>query len=265
MTHRFFLGGHDLEMIEIAALVHEVRGFEAVCDKGLAWGARVSHCAAEITAAHAQGLISVAVELSDDMPVDWPPRARLVLVDHHGARAGEPASIRQVFKLLGLPESRWTRRMDLVAANDSGHVAAMRAIGADEREMRAIRADDRAAQGITPAEETAGLAALRTAVPVLNGAALLVCLPHDRSATVTDPHALEPEFAGLPRALIIEGKHACNVFGPRRWIDALAAAHPTGWSGGAGPQGFFGLAGMPPDASGAIFKILAKLTCESLG
>lgn len=259
MTCRFFLGGRDLEMVEIAALVRDARGEGALCDKGLAWGARLSAYAAEIEAAHAAGLTPVAVELTDDMPARWPARARLVLVDHHGARSGEPASIRQVFDLLGLPAGRWSRRLALVAANDTGHVAAMRAIGADEAEMRAIRAQDRAAQGVTTADEAAGLVALRAGELVLGGAALLVRLQHDRSATVADPHALEVEFASLPRALVIEGRSSAQVFGPRRWIEALAAAHRAGWSGGNGASGFFGLGGPPPGPLAAVARTLSDV------
>jgi len=263
MTLRFFLGGYDLEMREIAALVRAECGAAALCDKGLAWGARLSDCADEIAAAHAAGLTPVAVELADDMPAEWAPRARLLLVDHHGARAGDPASIRQVFDLLGLPAARWSRHLMLVAANDSGHVEGMRAAGADAAEMRAIRAADRAAQGILPAEEAAGLAALRTGQTVLGGAALLVRLPHNRGATVTDPHALEPEFAALPRALVVEGPGSTHVFGPRSWIETLAAAHPSGWSGGGGPHGFFGLAGAPPVALAAIAATLSGVLALS--
>jgi hypothetical protein len=39
MTLRFFLGGHDLEMLEIGRLVVATLGPEALVDKGLPWHA----------------------------------------------------------------------------------------------------------------------------------------------------------------------------------------------------------------------------------
>ena len=87
------------------------------------------------------------VELEDDLGLG----DHCLSINHHGPVAGAdaPTALHQVFDLLGLPPEGWTRRMELVAANDRGHVAAMRHIGAGLEEIREIRAADRAAQGIT--------------------------------------------------------------------------------------------------------------------
>lgn len=277
----FFLGGYDLEMVTIRDLLH-AEG-QSVVDHQLGWGARLSHYRAEMEAAFAAGDTLIGVELTDDLPPEWPPRAALTLVDHHGERAGEPCALRQVFALLGLPEARWTRQFTLIAANDTGHVKAMAAMGASRAEMAAIRAGDRAAQGITPEEEAAGRIALAQAqiITPAPGAAPLrvVRLPHARTATVTDPLALEPgegaegsftsphswrggSIGRLKSArssnglwggghnagnkemdLLILSPDSTHFFGSGSRIAALDAAFPGGWRGGELPtRGFWGVA-----------------------
>jgi hypothetical protein len=233
---RFFLGGHDLEMVTIAELVRAELGGAAVADKGLRWGARAEAYGDEIAAWRAMGGLAVLVEL----PGLEGPAPDLIAVDHHGARAAEPSALRQVFALLGLPEARWTRRFALIEANDVGHVAAMRAMGATAAEMAAIRAADRAAQGITPAEEVAGRAALMAARSALGGRLMVVHLPHARTATVMDPLALEQ--GGATRDVLVLTPGGPQFFGQGSAIAALDAAFPGGWRGGELPRrGFWGL------------------------
>lgn len=245
----FFLGGYDLEMVTIRdALIGEG---QRVVDHRLGWGARLSHCKTQMEAAFAAGNPLIAVELTDDLAADWPPRIALTRIDHHGERAGEPYSLRQIFALLALPDKRWTRHFALIAANDTGHVKAMAAMGASRAEMAAIRKGDRAAQGITPAEEAAGRIALAEAqlIPIAGGEALrVVRLPHARTATVTDPLALsgeEPtgkEAEGKEVDLLILSPESTHFFGAGTRITALDAAFPGGWRGGKLPQrGFWGV------------------------
>lgn len=244
---RFFLGGHDLEMVTIADLVRAERGAGAVVDKGLAWGARASAYAAEIAAAVRDGVRPVLVELQADTAL--PDGA--VAVDHHGARAGEPAALRQVFDLLALPPERWTRHFELVALNDVGHVRAMRRFGAGADEIAAIRAADRAAQGVTAAEEAAGLAALAGTEAALGGSLAVVRLPHGRTATVTDPRAI----AGDDGDLLVLSPAATHFFGAGDRIARLDAAFPGGWRGGELPhRGFWGI-GRPIDSDEAVAAI----------
>ena len=234
----FFLGGRDLEMATIRALLDRLMRagdarVAAVHDPGLAWGAAASDHAAEIGVAAAAGLVPVLVELAPDIAL--PPGT--LQIDHHGERTAEPCALRQVFDLLTLPAADWTRQLALVAANDTGHVPGLRAMGATEAEVAASRAADRAAQGITAAEEAAGLAALAAARLALRGTLRIVRLPHGRAATVADPLALRDDTRDL--LLLTPGTR--EFYGSGARIARLDAAFPGGWRGGALPQrGFWG-------------------------
>ena len=248
---RFFLGGQDLEMVTIADLVRRVLGPAAVVDKHLAWGAKASDYSAEIAAWRAEGGTAVLVELPLDAGLG--PAPDLLLVDHHGDRAAEPPSLRQVFALLGRPEAEWGRHFALVAANDVGHVAALRAMGASVAEIAAIRAADRRAQGVTVAEEAAGLAALAAARRAAGGRLLVVALPHGRSATVMDPLAIGP--APAPADVLVISPGGPQFFGGGAAVAALDAAFPGGYRGGELPRrGFWGLGRPVPEA--ALLRVL---------
>jgi hypothetical protein len=230
----FFLGGHDLEMITIKDMLALHRPQYKVFDKGLSWGAMQSDYRQEIAACSANGDIIVCVELGLDL--ELPVTA--IMVDHHGARSQEPSSLSQVFDILELPQAAWTRQYDLVSANDTGHIVAMRAMGATHDEIMDIRARDRAAQGITQAEEQEGLVALQSAQPILDDQILVVRLPHGRTATVADPLAV----ANDPRDLLVLSPQATNFFGSKSRIRNLDIVFPGGWSGGGGDQrGFWGI------------------------
>ncbi len=256
----FFLGGRDLEMVEIAALTASRLGRDAVVDDSLGWGARLSHYARRIETVVAAGRRAAAVELIDDMPVDWSARRGLTLIDHHGDRAGGPSSLAQTFALLGLPVSAWTRRMTLVEANDIDHLRGLFATGASPEETAAIRAEDRAAQGITAAEEAAGAEAARAARLAFGGTLRLIALSHGRMAAAMDPLALAL-WPALPEVLI-ETPGEIGYFGRGAGVFALDAAFPGGWRGGHLPEnGFWGHAGRvgtpPPTAKAALAALAA--------
>lgn len=238
--YRFFLGGHDLEMVEIARLVASA-GF-TVDDKRLAWGARASAYAAEIAAALAAGRTPVLVELAYDLPsaVD---RTALVEVDHHGARAGadRPSSLAQVFALLQAAGAtvEWTRWHDLVAANDIAHARGMRAIGATVEEIRAVRDADRVAQGITAEVEAASREALRGARRV--GTLRLIETGLPTSSAIMD--FLLPEYGGPADGVgdtLVVMPTTVAFFGRGAAIAELRSV-PGCWYGGALPHdGFWG-------------------------
>lgn len=249
----FFLGGRDLEMQAIAELlaVHAPGRFH---DRGLGWGAAASAYAQEIADCVEAGQRPVLVELEWDLPPTL--REQVLLVDHHGERAGEhaPTSLEQVFALLQLRAQDWTRRLALIAANDRGHVRAMQAIGASVEEMREIRAADRAAQGITPAEEQAAAEAIERRETSANGRFCWVTLPHARTAAVADRLDAALGGPGVDNLLVIS-PHEVNFYGDGNLIAALDARFPGGWRGGELPRrGYWGHAAADAAAVQALIE-----------
>lgn len=229
----FFLGGHDLEMTAIRGLLEEFAEGR-FCDKALKWGAKASDYRAEITEAISKGMTPVLIELEDDIGLG---EEVAVKVDHHGERAGadKPASIEQVFKLLGLPAARWTRRLDLVCVNDKGYIPALVAAGASQEEIIKIRAEDRRAQGITEEESEAGVKAAGGARVSSKGTLTVVNLPHARTAAVTD--VMDPALGGKGYVnLLIISPGEVNFFGHGDKVFALDKAFPGGYFGGSLPE-----------------------------
>lgn len=232
------LGGPDLEMATIAQLARSAGA--RVHDRRPRWGARASLYLAEIRHALATGHTPVAVELANDLPPPLHADPRIIWVDHHGPRAGAqaPTSLHQVFALLALPPHTWTREHQLIAANDSGYIPALRKLGASPQEIARIRAADRAAQGITPEQESAAQPAIDHARHYAQGRLTVIHLPHTRSAVVTD--RLEATGQNPPHLLIL-APGEINYFGPWATIEALDRRYPGGWSGGARPHyGYWG-------------------------
>ena len=256
--HRFFLGGRDLEMVEIAALLREAGLGERIVDAGLAWGARASDHAGAVERALAAGETPVLIELLDDLPVEI-DRRRLVEIDHHGARAGHgrPTSLEQIFDLVGRPAGlTWTRRRALVAANDRGHAGAMRALGANPEEIRAIRDADRAAQGIGPeveAESRRAIDAARRAGPLL-----VVETSAPTSSAIFD--RLLPEYGGPGTDdVLVEMPQIWAFSGDGRVIADLSTT-PECWYGGDLPErGFWGAPRAAWTREELVERILALL------
>ncbi|ETX03376.1 MAG: hypothetical protein ETSY2_33635 [Candidatus Entotheonella gemina] len=250
----FFLGGYDLEMLTIRDLLREYNP-ECVYDNQLSWGASTSAYQAEIASALTHHMTPVLVELPDDLDLD---PSRIIVVDHHGERAGKdrPSSLHQVFDLLDLPPERWTRWFDLVAANDSGYIPAMLALGAAPAEIAEVRAADRAAQGISEEQERQGANAAAQATVLADGKLTLVHLEHNRTATVTD--RLQPELGGPGYDnLLVLSPDETNFYGTGDLIAQLDEAFPGGWSGGALPErGFWGHSSSQPDVLPFILKCI---------
>jgi hypothetical protein len=257
MNHRFFLGGRDLEMVEIRRLLdrHAAAHIE---DKGLAWGAVLSAYREELLAARRRGETPVLIELADDLPAALFDRGRVIVVDHHGPLAGHhrPTSIEQVFRLLGLPAEAWTRRLALVAANDRAHVAGMRALGATAKEIAEVRAADRAAQGVSAADEAGARQAI--AAPRQEGRVTLVETTSHTSSAIADLMLPELGGPGYDRLLVVMPK-AVAVFADGSAIEALAAAYPGSWWGGDLPAvGYWGMA-LPPEQRHLVEELAARL------
>jgi hypothetical protein len=250
---RFFLGGHDLEMLTIGELIRR-HSTHALEDRGLAWGAAASDYREAIMAALGRGETPVLVELRLDLDL---PHGRVVVVDHHGEAAGRdrPTSLHQVFALLGLPSSLWTRRHELVAANDRGYIPELAAVGASLEEMREIRAADRAAQGVTAEQEAAAAAAAAHPTLLLGGRLAVFELPHAKTSPLVD--RLQPELGGPGyENLLIRSPGEWNFFGLGSAVLALDRAFPGGWFGGGLPErGFWGIGGNTP-ARGEMLRVL---------
>lgn len=147
-------------------------------DAKLAWGAKASDYRTVIEFAHSDKRVPVLVELE----VDFELPTSAIVIDHHGDRSNEPASLIQVMTLLDVTPSKW----DLaIAANDSGYIPAMIAAGVDEFHINAIRKADRAAQGVTKEMEQQAEKAIAEATEGFNGMKV-ISLPHSKCSTVTD-------------------------------------------------------------------------------
>lgn len=274
----FFLGGCDLEMLTIRELL-QAHAPDRFCDKNLSWGARASDYRVEIDGAIKNGNTPVLVELENDLGLKTCPHpdplpegegekisgpfpddaGGVIIIDHHGPLAGadRPTSLHQVFALLDLPPEAWTRRMELVAANDRGHIRGMLEVGATMEEIIAIRAADRAAQGITQEQERQAAEAVLSAEILCNGRLTVVRLPHSRTAAVADRLAPELGGAGYDNLLVLSPDEV-NCYGGGALISALAERFPGGWYGGSLPErGFFGIAPVPP----AFIETVTEIVC----
>lgn len=237
-----FAGGHDGEMTEIINVCREA-GVEVI-DHNLGWGATAEKYSEDIAKAVAENKVPVLIELvlgGVELPVN------AIIVDHHNENAGRPASLLQVLDLIGLEP---TRRQQLIAANDCGHIPAMLALGATPDEVAEVRYADRAAQGITPEQEVEAERAI-AAAEVVNGVTIIK-MAHSKTATVTD-RLFDPEKE--QRLLILSGDGESNFFGNGELCKLLQGedtgrkteqgytvySHFGGWIGGNLPQtGFWG-------------------------
>jgi hypothetical protein len=234
----FFLGGADLEMQTIRALL--VATGATFTDDHLAWGARLSDYAARMEAAADAGATPVAIELSDDMPTDWPVRKTMLVIDHHGPLAGKdrPTSLEQVFNALPQPKPAFTRHMMLVAANDKGYLDGMKALGASKTEMIEIRRADRAAQGIRQADELEATRAIAAREAL--GRFCLIRTSSNTSSAIAD--GMSPLLGGPGHVgLVVLMPEKSAFFGSGNVVKALAEADAKSWWGGNLPdEGFWG-------------------------
>jgi hypothetical protein len=250
----FLLGGHDLEMLTIRELL-QAHAPGRFIDKELAWGARTSDYRAEISGAQQHGETPILVELINDIDLD----DKAIIIDHHGPLAGadKPTSLHQVFALLGLTPEAWTRRMELVAANDRGHIRGMLEASASMEEIVEIRAADRAAQGITEEQEQQATEAILSAETACGGRLTIIRIPHSRTAAVADRMATELGGPGYDNLLVISPGEV-NFFGDGSAVLQLKDLFPDCWYGGSLPErGFFGIAQVPA----TIVKTVSELVC----
>lgn len=151
----FLLGGHDLEMQEITCLLDK-QGI-LYFDRKLHWeNADIRAYLPELELYGNQpGVRLYGIELYGK--TDTKKYANYVLIDHHNENQGRIASILQVAEVLGVVPSR---DQFLVAANDTGYIPGMQAMGATPEEIADIRHRDRTAQGVTEVDEQAAREAI---------------------------------------------------------------------------------------------------------
>jgi hypothetical protein len=136
----FFLGGHDLEMLEIKNILLE-EGYSVV-DNNLQWGAKLS----DYVSLYSEEKYNVCIELSEDMT----PPLNYIKIDHHNELSVQKSSIEQIAELIGISLNRY---QILVSANDKGYIPAMKELEASDEEIQSIRKKDRQIQGTTESEE----------------------------------------------------------------------------------------------------------------
>ena len=221
----FFLGGADAEMSRIREILENEN--VRFANAHLGWGAKASAYDSQIAEAAEAGFTPVLVELEVDC--DLPETA--VVIDHHGKRANEPASLLQVLALLGREPTRWDR---IVAANDAGWFPGLQAMGATPEEMMTVRLADRQAQGITPELEAEAERAL-SAPEKWIGNIRVMRMTHSKTTPLGDRLAVEAISAGepIPSYLVLSGDGEVNFSGDGALCTKLQKKF-EGWSGGAG-------------------------------
>lgn len=139
----FLLGGKDLEMEEICQILKEKQ--IPFADAGLIWdNAKLSAYRQAIGENPDKVIYGVELEADMDLPLNYKA------IDHHNELSGGLSSLEQVAKILDVTLS-WEQK--LIAANDRGHIRAMKRLGATDKEIDDIRQRDRKAQGVTEEDE----------------------------------------------------------------------------------------------------------------
>jgi hypothetical protein len=230
----YFLGGRDLEMVEIARVLAEqsIPYFDGALD----WSdATFSAYAEDIRSIISQGRRPVLVEVRD---IPSEVRPMVDVIDHHGPESGHlPTCLEAVLARIGIPQL--TREQQLIAANDRGYIEGMAAIGATTEEIQRIRALDRKAQGITHEQELAGEEAIKNLDNTSEGLAV-AHLPHGRTATVTDRLSMRIGGHGYSNLLVVSPDELSFFGGGRTVLDLVRGF--GGYCGGQLPSsGYWGL------------------------
>lgn len=144
----FLLGGHDLEMQEIARLLDERQLL--YFDRKLSWeNATIEAYLPELEKyGNVPGICLYGIELQG--MVEKEKYGNYISIDHHNEQQKKAASLLQVIDLLGVSP---TREQLLIAANDAAYIPGMQVLGATPQEIADVRLRDRAAQGVTVLEE----------------------------------------------------------------------------------------------------------------
>lgn len=152
----FLLGGYDLEMLTIRALLeeHHIRYY----DKRLHWAdASLAQYAGELSRyANNKEVAVYGVELQEKGVTDIPDN--YIRIDHHNDYHHLPSALEQTAAILRVHLDDEQR---LIVANDQGYIPAMQALGAGKEQIERIRMLDRQAQGVTGADELLAVEAIK--------------------------------------------------------------------------------------------------------
>ena len=157
MTEKIFLlGGYDLEMLTIRALLKE--NHIRYVDKKLNWtNASLTKYTDELNRYANDAAVTIyGIELQEK-DVAYIP-ANYIRIDHHNDYSHLPSALEQTAAILDV---QLDAEQQLIAANDRGYISAMQALGANEDEIKRIRLLDRRAQGVTETDELLAEEAIR--------------------------------------------------------------------------------------------------------
>ncbi len=224
----FVLGGDDLEMVVIRWLL----GFLGVrwVQPRKGWGNHVltpGECVVEA------GDFSSVIFVECAPGEGWDP-ATTTIADHHGDLSWRESSLMQVIDRLNARDKMSERLIswaEVVSANDMGHIAGMKAMGATQAEITHVRFLDREAQGITPEQEAGAERAV--AEKETDGRLTVVRLAHSKTATVCDRLHRGAGGSGYDQLVILSGDGEANFYGDGALCVVLKEKF-QGWNGGGG-------------------------------
>jgi len=258
---------NDLEASAIIALLSGLG--ETVLVSGQKWGATWEKLEPNILErihdALTSGSLVYGVELGGAAP------AGALSIDHHAYRDDNrwrpDSSLEQVVRLLNgnrKPDRRisLTREQQLIAANDRGNIAAMRAINATPDETADIRHRDRLRQELTDADREAAEADLSMAEWRHDGLIPFVCLALPPGRRSSSWHGDLIASAQPTSECLIEDEYSWSYSGPRHWqlFSSLNVADfiEKIWAGGEKDLGYFGVERPTPEAQAKIRELLGE-------
>ena len=214
-------------------------------DKNLMWGAKASNYVKELRKIGSKTPVLVELEID----IDLPEGAKVI--DHHNAKAGQnqATSIEQVAALLGIKLDRWQK---LIAANDRGWIAGLKASGATKQEVEKIRKYDRSCQGVT--EEMEAEAERVCSKVVKTNRPIVIHYGYDLISPITD------RLYGVAENILIIGPKSTTFSGDGQIILKMASTFPNSFYGGELPKrGFWGLPYRDEKAEELIIKYWEEL------
>jgi hypothetical protein len=220
----FLLGGNDLEMATIKALLksYDIKFY----DKKLKWNnANLSQYQDVLNnEEHFYG-----IELNEDIEL---PKY-YTKIDHHNKFSGNKCSLAQVADILNM---KLLRKGELICANDSGYIPAMKKLGATEEEIKEIRQKDRKYQGVTKEDELLAKESIKENLKIINKIKIVYSLT-DKFSTIVDNLEYENLIIYNDTKLVFYGVNAHTIAKENKNL----INHHIAYYGGDKNYGFFGI------------------------